>query len=87
MEWWTPIKEFGAVLFTQAGIVAFTFFWWNIYLVIDNRSLRKENRELNKEYNKTVLNMGMQMTAAMVENNNVLDKIGDFVATQTERKP
>lgn len=83
MDWWTPLKEFGAVLLTQAGIVAFTFFWWNIYLVWDNRSLRKENRELNK----TILNMGMQMTAAMVENNNVLDKIGDFVAAQTERKP
>lgn len=83
MDWWTPLKEFGAILLTQAGIVAFTFFWWNIYLVMDNRSLRKENRELNK----TILNMGMQMTAAMVENNNVLDKIGDFVAAQTERKP
>lgn len=77
------LKELAATLMTQAGIVAFTFFWWNIYLVVDTRSLRKENRELNK----TILNMGMQMTAAMEENNNVLDKIGDFVAAQTERKP
>jgi len=76
-------KELGSALLGQAGIVAFTFFWWNIYLVIDNRSLRKENRELNK----TIFNLGTGMTAAMVENNSVLDKIGDFVATHTERKP
>ncbi len=78
------LQALGDTLLTQAGIVAFTFFWWNIYLIYDNRGLRKEIKGLNK----AMYDMGIQQIAAMVENTNTLDKIGDVVSALTpERRP
>ena len=79
----TKIMEFlGDKVFTEAGVVALLLFWWGIYLILDNRALRRENNKLHDR----VYNLGISQTEVNTETNNVLDKIVDALKSSPRRR-
>lgn len=69
------LQSIGDKVFTEAGVLAFVLFWLSVYLLFDNKGLRKENRVLNDK----LFDLGVKQTAAGIETNNILDKLGDTV--------
>jgi len=76
----------GDKIFTEAGVLCLVEFWLAVYVMWDNRGLRKELKGLNEK----VYDLGIQAVASGVETNIVLDKIGDTLSALSktqEKKP
>lgn len=69
-------------VFTEAGLLAGILFIYAIYLTLDNKSWRRENRELHEK----VYNMGLKQIETAVENNAVLDKLVTTIGAISEKK-
>lgn len=77
-----PVNDIGNKIFTEAGVLAFVLFWLLVYTLIDNRSWRRENRDLNKQ----LVDMGMRQIEVSAETNNVIEKLSDTLDDMEERK-
>lgn len=82
------LDKMGDRVFTEAGILALILFWFCIYLLLDNRSYRRENRTLNDK----IFTMGMQQVTVNSESNAVMGKLGETVGAlfsfiTTKREP
>lgn len=69
-------------VFTEAGLVAFLLFWWGIYLLLDNRAVKRENSTLHDR----IYNMGIEQTKVMASMNNILDKISDTLTAKFNKE-
>ena len=75
------LEKIGDKIFTEAGLVAFLLFWGLIYVAIQLRGERKENRLLNQK----MYDMGIKQTVTNSETNSLLDKISDAFKAMADK--
>lgn len=78
---WDLLKDVADKIFSEAGILAGVLFVYSVYLTMDNRTWRKENKELHEK----VYNMGLKQIEVSVELDNVLDTLLDTTKAISEK--
>lgn len=73
--------KLGNRVYSDAGLTAFLLFCACLYLLLDNRSLRKEIKNLNIK----MYDMGILQAKASIEASGAYDKISEVVTAMANR--